>query len=76
MRALQLAPDCDGVRTVAEATLMPGDVSEWGRPCPVFRARSTFDVNFVTPRNCMVRWRGSGSTQLSLGPDRSLKSTK
>ena len=28
MRALQLAPDWDGVRSVAEAVLMPGDVSE------------------------------------------------
>ena len=39
MRALQIAPDWDGVRSVAEAVLMPGDVSERGGPCPDMWAR-------------------------------------
>ena len=39
VRTLQLAPDWDGVRSVAGAVLMPDDVSERGGLCPVFRAR-------------------------------------
>ena len=71
VRALQLAPDWDGVRSVAEAVLMPGDVSERGRPCPAMWTREIFYLKSVITRNCAVGWWRTGSSQamLSAGSD-------
>ena len=72
MRALQLTHGWDGVRSVAEAVLMPGDVSERGGPCPAMWARKTFDLNSAITRNCPVGWWGPGPAQqamLSAGSD-------
>ena len=60
------------VRSVEEAVLMPGNVSEWGGPCPGWGhwTCETFDLSSAITRNCAVGWRGSGPAQqamLSLG---------